>query len=70
MKEHFGGGCVLGSNARRSTEGAGGDRTAGYACHVCVCVCVRERDIWASQVVLVVKNLSANAGDVRWGFDP
>ena len=43
MKEHFGGGCVLGSNARRSTEGAGGDRTAGYACHVCVCV--RERHL-------------------------
>ena len=69
MKGHFGGGCVLGSNARRSTEGAGGDRTAGYACHVCVCVCVCC-EIWASQVVLVVKNLSANAGDVRRGFDP
>ena len=36
---------------------------------VCVCVCVCC-EIWASQVVLVVKNLSANAGDVRRGFDP
>ena len=26
---------------------------------------------WASQVALVVKNLSANAGDIEdWGFDP
>ena len=25
---------------------------------------------WASQVVLVVKNMPANAGDVRDGFDP
>ena len=40
----------------------------------------RETDIYlylaypcqegASQVVLVVKNLPANAGDVIWGFDP
>ena len=26
--------------------------------------------MWASQVVLVVKNLPANAGDMRLGFDP
>jgi len=26
--------------------------------------------IWASQVVLVIKNLPANAGDKRCGFDP
>jgi len=26
--------------------------------------------IWASQMVLVVKNLSANAGDKRRGFNP
>ena len=25
--------------------------------------------LWASQVALVVKNLPANAGDVRLGFD-
>ena len=25
--------------------------------------------IWASQVVLVVKNLPANAGDMRFGFN-
>ena len=25
---------------------------------------------WASQVALVVKNLLANAGDMRHGFDP
>ena len=45
---------------------------------VCVCVCERERErerereceIWASQVVLVVKNLPAIAGDVRCRFDP
>ena len=69
MKGYVGGGCVLGSDSRRSTDGDGGDRIAGYACHllcVCVCVCV----IFASQVVLVVKNLPANAGDVRLGFDP
>ena len=30
-----------------------------------VCVCVG-----ASQVVLVVKNVSANAGDMRCGFNP
>ena len=26
--------------------------------------------IWVSQVVLVVKNPAANAGDMRHGFDP
>ena len=26
--------------------------------------------IWVSQVVLVVKNPAANAGDLRLGFDP
>ena len=26
--------------------------------------------VWASQVMLVVKNLPASAGDVRLGFDP
>ena len=26
--------------------------------------------IWASQVALMVKNLSTNAGDIRCGFDP
>ena len=31
---------------------------------------VRYRVLWASQVALVVKNLPANAGDVRLGFDP
>ena len=29
---------------------------------VCVCVCIFT---WASQVVLVIKNLAANAGDIR-----
>ena len=29
-----------------------------------------ERLKWASQVVLVVKNLPANAGDMRFSFDP
>ena len=27
-------------------------------------------EIWTSQVVLVVKNWSADAGDMRRGFDP
>ena len=31
-------------------------------CGVCVCVCIHVR---FSQVALVVKNLPANAGDVR-----
>ena len=30
---------------------------------VCVCVCVSMSILWASQVVLVAKNLPANAGD-------
>ena len=29
----------------------------------------QHRGNWASQVALVVKNLSANAGDLRWRFD-
>ena len=33
---------------------------------MCVCVCVHVYTyIWASQVALAVKNLPANAGDVR-----
>ena len=31
---------------------------------VCVCVCV-EYIVWASQVGLVVKNPSANSGDIK-----
>ena len=50
------------------TEQQGMHVTCVWVC-VCVCVCVCC-EIWASQVVLVVKNLSANAGDVRRGFDP
>ena len=34
-----------------------------YVC-VCVCVCVCVW-VWATQLALVVKNLPANAGDVR-----
>ena len=34
--------------------------------YVCVCVCVSVYTyVWASQVALAVKNLPANAGDVR-----
>ena len=32
---------------------------------VCVCVCVCVCDLWASQVVLVVKKLPSNEGDAR-----
>ena len=30
--------------------------------HICICICAY---IWASQVVLVIKNLPANVGDKR-----
>ena len=33
--------------------------------YVCVCVCVCVCDLWASQVVLVVKKLPSNEGDAR-----
>ena len=32
---------------------------------VCGCFCTAARDLRASQLVLVVKNLPANAGDIR-----
>ena len=35
-----------------------------YIC-VCVCVCVCVCCIWTSQVMLIVKNLPANAGKAR-----
>ena len=38
----------------------------GATLHIYVEMC----NIWASQVVLVLKNPRANAGDMRYGFDP
>ena len=35
---------------------------------VCVCVCVERECIYASQVMLVVKNQPAKAGDEGDGF--
>ena len=32
--------------------------------------CIILKNIWASEVVLVIKNLSASTGNVRGMFDP